>query len=1055
MSCKKANANPLRIDEDDEEQTIDAIQGNDESSAPTTKRTNTDAQQMKPQMETHDKLDGLMAWTHKSKGATYFQLPSSNFATVGPPEETIRYRTTVNLDTGDIYEYQQPIQGLLSAIRWQKLPIKNGAKTANIRTTYFYEPGGVEGKWIDGRWVRKIHSTNPGVWPEIWAKYSATKRDEVIKEFKRRKQGFYNGKDYKCVTYATVKRAQPANEVAAAAISTPVFGRYKFPRLKTIKPDQQAPAEHRVKCEQRHTTYYNPMTDTCYEVQADWTAANTKKEPIHHLQPFNEIITPESHNINADSTSEPAMVAREVGKKEYNESAKAQAALKKEIDRLANINTWIEDEVQPLHAVKKAADRQGIKIHIGRVLWIMVEKNSELSPDNPLRKMKGRVVFQGNQVRDQFGEVAFFQELGASPAPMNASKVTDIHGFFYDYVVQQADAPQAYTQTELKGHPTWVRLPKEMWPKNDDGTYKWDNIRDPVVPLRLALYGHPDAGGYWEKHYEEHLQALQWEQIPGWKSCFRHPIHKTILTVYVDDFRMSGPAEACKQAWKEIQNDSTTGTKGIILDEVETVDAKGSRYLGCEPKTYTKTITWQGDAMPPPPPKPPKKIKDPDAPDPVRTVSMADELRKEYRPTTRKRTVRIMEYDNGEFMKACVERYCELTGYKRKDLLKASTPLLEDTAHDFGIGTTTEQHFEGGFSEESAMANIRHVLKEAPIHPRGPQNKTKMTWPIIEPEQEPAGGAAAQRLQIRMEDYNSPWQDNISVSNETPQEFPATESEPENEDSFEFCAAAPQAQSAGKHKKKVITSTKPDTEEPPGILAGIAVCVIMKILYGARMARYDLLRPVQYLASSVTKWTPQCDRDLHRLICYINSTLDYRQISWIGDNFEDVNLMFYADADMAGCTRTQRSTSGVVSMITGPNSKALIGAVSKRQTAISASTSEAEFAAAALRIEVIPLLDFVTFAWREHTNIVALFGEDNEALMRIIKSGNWQKFRHLGRTHRINVAQIIEIVQTNDHIVVQPTASQDQAADIYTKRFTDPYKWHSLLYLNNCISPAF
>ena len=50
-----------------------------------------------------------------------------------------------------------------------------------------------------------------------------------------------------------------------------------------------------------------------------------------------------------------------------------------------------------------------------------------------------------------------------------------------------------------------------------------------------------------------------------------------------------------------------------------------------------------------------------------------------------------------------------------------------------------------------------------------------------------------------------------------------------------------------------------------GRLQPIAARVLMKILYGARMARYDLLRGVCALASCVTKWTLQNDVDLYRL----------------------------------------------------------------------------------------------------------------------------------------------------------------------------------------------
>ena len=58
----------------------------------------------------------------------------------------------------------------------------------------------------------------------------------------------------------------------------------------------------------------------------------------------------------------------------------------------------------------------------------------------------------------------------------------------------------------------------------------------------------------------------------------------------------------------------------------------------------------------------------------------------------------------------------------------------------------------------------------------------------------------------------------------------------------------------------------------PGVLGDYVAAVLMKALYGARMGRYDLIRPVQALARPITKWDHSCDRKLHRLVCYINST---------------------------------------------------------------------------------------------------------------------------------------------------------------------------------------
>jgi len=64
--------------------------------------------------------------------------------------------------------------------------------------------------------------------------------------------------------------------------------------------------------------------------------------------------------------------------------------------------------------------------------------------------------------------------------------------------------------------------------------------------------------------------------------------------------------------------------------------------------------------------------------------------------------------------------------------------------------------------------------------------------------------------------------------------------------------------------------------EQRGELQPIAARILMKILYAARMARYDLLRPTCYLATKITKWTPRCDRGLHRLASYINCSLQLK-----------------------------------------------------------------------------------------------------------------------------------------------------------------------------------
>ena len=92
-----------------------------------------------------------------------------------------------------------------------------------------------------------------------------------------------------------------------------------------------------------------------------------------------------------------------------------------------------------------------------------------------------------------------FQELSSSPATMPAGKALDAYGLLEGNAIEQADAVQSYTQALLQGHDTWIRLPRDRWPDSSfkDGNKRKDpKYHDPVVKLRLALYGHPDSGGH-------------------------------------------------------------------------------------------------------------------------------------------------------------------------------------------------------------------------------------------------------------------------------------------------------------------------------------------------------------------------------------------------------------------------------------------------------------------------------------------------------------------------------------------------------------------------------
>ena len=88
---------------------------------------------------------------------------------------------------------------------------------------------------------------------------------------------------------------------------------------------------------------------------------------------------------------------------------------------------------------------------------------------------------------------------------------------------------------------------------------------------------------------------------------------------------------------------------------------------------------------------------------------------------------------------------------------------------------------------------------------------------------------------------------------------------------------------------------------------------------------------------------------------YVKKSVKYVQVGWIGDAKRDLRLHLYTDADFAGCSTTNRYTSGVFLAIEGPNSSFPIGHSSKKQYVTSTSTTEAEICAAAYALRQVGL----------------------------------------------------------------------------------------------------
>ena len=246
--------------------------------------------------------------------------------------------------------------------------------------------------------------------------------------------------------------------------------------------------------------------------------------------------------------------------------------------------------------------------------------------------------------------------------------------------------------------------------------------------------------------------------------------------------------------------------------------------------------------------------------------------------------------------------------------------------------------------------------------------------------------------------------------------------EQEMKDFFKSCTdkyAATAGSMPLKHAEvPYLDSVDPDDDSlPVGVMKAQAASLLMKPFYGARSCRPELIYTITFLARYVTIWTTAHDRMLHRLYCYIWSTLDTVLVSKVDSrDLPLVQLDAYPDADFAGCKRTSRSTSGgwfeLGSGSTSGLTQAALEWSSKRQSATATSTSEAEMSSAAslLKNAAVPSLGLWERLLKRPVPIRLL--EDNQATLKIMQSGYSAKLRHMGKTQRVEMSFVTDVCQT-------------------------------------------
>ena len=155
------------------------------------------------------------------------------------------------------------------------------------------------------------------------------------------------------------------------------------------------------------------------------------------------------------------------------------------------------------------------------------------------------MAFEWSDVGGGNWEVAMFQGLSSFLASLQTGRVAELCGFLPGHAVQQADATQVHMQSGLGGIKTYVRLPREAWP--DECVRQ--RVKDHFCLLQLAVYGHPDDGGYWERTCEKHLVECVFKSIKNQRRPFAYEGLRVFASVSVDDFNMTARLKDMGTAW--------------------------------------------------------------------------------------------------------------------------------------------------------------------------------------------------------------------------------------------------------------------------------------------------------------------------------------------------------------------------------------------------------------------------------------------------------------------------------------------------------------------------
>jgi hypothetical protein len=154
------------------------------------------------------------------------------------------------------------------------------------------------------------------------------------------------------------------------------------------------------------------------------------------------------------------------------------------------------------------------------------------------------------------------------------------------------------------------------------------------------------------------------------------------------------------------------------------------------------------------------------------------------------------------------------------------------------------------------------------------------------------------------------------------------------------------------------------------------------------------------------------------------------------DDLGDLEIRVWTDADWNGNPNTSRSTSGLYIELFSPSSGHAFPIVWRTalQTSTASSSAESETVSLStgLRQEALPIQEL--FEKLLGTKLWLMCKVDNTQALAAAKKGYSKKLRHLGRTQRVSLGFLNELIEDSDLKVSMDYASTtEQKADIFTK----------------------